>query len=50
MVRVNRPTVGAAFNAPFGESSSRARAPTRSSSDPTVMDFYTVSRTVWLGS
>ena len=50
MVRVNRPTVGAAFNAPFGGVKQSGTATHREQLGPTVMDFYTVSRTVWLGS
>ena len=50
MVRVNRPTVGAAFNAPFGGIKQSGTATHREQLGPTVMDFYTVSRTVWLGS
>jgi aldehyde dehydrogenase (NAD+) len=49
MVRVNRPTVGAAFNAPFGGVKRSGTATHREQLGPTVMDFYTVSRTVWLG-
>jgi aldehyde dehydrogenase (NAD+) len=50
MVRVNRPTVGAAFNAPFGGVKQSGTATHREQLGPTVMDFYTVSRTVWLGT
>jgi acyl-CoA reductase-like NAD-dependent aldehyde dehydrogenase len=50
MVRINRPTVGAAFNAPFGGIKQSGTATHREQLGPTVMDFYTVSRTVWLGS
>ncbi len=50
MVRINRPTVGAAFNAPFGGVKQSGTATHREQLGPTVMDFYTVSRTVWLGS
>jgi aldehyde dehydrogenase (NAD+) len=49
MVRVNRPTVGAAFNAPFGGIKQSGTATHREQLGPTVMDFYTVTRTVWLG-
>jgi aldehyde dehydrogenase (NAD+) len=49
MVRVNRPTVGAAFNAPFGGIKQSGTATHREQLGPTVMDFYAVSRTVWLG-
>jgi aldehyde dehydrogenase (NAD+) len=49
MVRINRPTVGAAFNAPFGGIKQSGTATHREQLGPTVMDFYTVSRTVWLG-
>lgn len=50
MVRVNRATVGAALNAPFGGIKQSGTATHREQLGPTVMDFYTVSRTVWLGS
>ena len=50
MVRINRPTVGAAFNAPFGGVKQSGTATHREQLGPTVMDFYTVSRTVWMGS
>jgi alpha-ketoglutaric semialdehyde dehydrogenase len=50
MVRINRPTVGAAFNAPFGGVKQSGTATHREQLGPTVMDFYTVSRTVWLGT
>lgn len=48
MVRVNRPTVGAAFNAPFGGIKMSGTGMHKEQLGPTVMDFYTVSRTVWL--
>ena len=50
MVRVNRPTVGAAFNAPFGGLKASGTGTHREQLGPTVMEFYTVSRTVWMGS
>jgi acyl-CoA reductase-like NAD-dependent aldehyde dehydrogenase len=50
MVRINRPTVGAAFNAPFGGIKQSGTGTHKEQLGPTVMDFYTVSRTVWLGS
>lgn len=50
MVRVNRATVGAAFNAPFGGIKQSGTATHKEQLGPTVMDFYTVMRTVWLGS
>jgi acyl-CoA reductase-like NAD-dependent aldehyde dehydrogenase len=50
MVRVNRPTVGAAFNAPFGGVKQSGTGTHREQLGPTVMDFYTVQRTVWLGA
>jgi acyl-CoA reductase-like NAD-dependent aldehyde dehydrogenase len=49
MVRVNRSTVGAAFNAPFGGVKQSGTATHREQLGPTVMDFYTISRTVWFG-
>ena len=50
MVRVNRATVGAAFNAPFGGVKQSGTGTHKEQLGPTVMDFYTVMRTVWLGS
>ncbi|MEN9505350.1 MAG: aldehyde dehydrogenase [Actinomycetota bacterium] len=50
MVRINRPTVGAAFNAPFGGIKQSGTATHKEQLGPTVMDFYTVSRTIWMGS
>ena len=42
MVRVNRPTVGAAFNAPFGGIKQSGTGTHKEQLGPTVMDFYTV--------
>jgi alpha-ketoglutaric semialdehyde dehydrogenase len=50
MVRINRPTVGAAFNAPFGGIKQSGTGTHKEQLGPTVMDFYTVTRTVWLGN
>lgn len=50
MVRINRPTVGAAFNAPFGGIKQSGTGMHKEQLGPTVMDFYTVMRTIWLGS
>lgn len=50
MVKVNRPTVGAAMNAPFGGIKLSGTGVHKEQLGPTVMDFYTVSRTVFLGS
>ena len=50
MVRVNRATVGAAFNAPFGGIKQSGTGTHKEQLGPTVMDFYTVTRTVWLGN
>ena len=50
MVRVNRATVGAAFNAPFGGIKQSGTGTHKEQLGPTVMDFYTVIRTVWLGN
>ena len=41
MVRVNRPTVGAAFNAPFGGIKQSGTGTHKEQLGPTVMDFYT---------
>jgi alpha-ketoglutaric semialdehyde dehydrogenase len=50
IVKVNRPTVGAAMNAPFGGIKQSGTGVHKEQLGPTVMDFYTVSRTVFLGS
>lgn len=50
MVRINRATVGAAFNAPFGGIKQSGTGTHKEQLGPTVMDFYTVMRTVWMGS
>jgi aldehyde dehydrogenase (NAD+) len=50
MVRVNRPTVGAAINAPFGGVKLSGTGVHKEQLGPTVMDFYTRSRTIWLGA
>ena len=43
MVRINRPTVGAAFNAPFGGIKQSGTGTHREQLGPTVMDFYTTT-------
>lgn len=50
MVRVNRPTVGAAFNAPFGGIKASGTGMHKEQLGPTVMDFYVRSRTIFLGT
>jgi aldehyde dehydrogenase (NAD+) len=50
MVRINRATVGAAFNAPFGGIKQSGTGTHKEQLGPTVMDFYTIMRTVWMGS
>ncbi|TPW15488.1 MAG: aldehyde dehydrogenase (NAD+), partial [Acidimicrobiaceae bacterium] len=50
MVRINRPTVGAALNAPFGGIKQSGTGTHKEQLGPTVMDFYTISRTIWFGS
>ena len=50
MVRINRATVGAAFNAPFGGIKQSGTATHKEQLGPTVMDFYTVMRTIWMGN
>lgn len=50
MVRINRPTVGAALNAPFGGIKQSGTGTHKEQWGPTVMEFYTQSRTVWMGS
>jgi alpha-ketoglutaric semialdehyde dehydrogenase len=48
MVRVNRPTVGAAFNAPFGGIKRSGTGVFKEQLGPGVMEFFTVARTVFL--
>ena len=50
MVRINRPTVGAAFNAPFGGIKRSGTGVFKEQLGPGVMEFYTVARTVFLAS
>jgi aldehyde dehydrogenase (NAD+) len=50
MVRINRPTVGAAFNAPFGGIKQSGTGVHKEQLGPTVMDFYVVSRTIFMGT
>ena len=49
MVKVNRPTVGAAFNAPFGGWGQSGTSTHKEQLGPTVMDFHTRIRTVFTG-
>ena len=48
MVRVNRPTVGAAFNAPFGGIKASGTGVFKEQLGPGVLEFYTTSRTIFL--
>lgn len=50
MVRINRATVGAAFNAPFGGIKQSGTGTHKEQLGPTVMEFYTVMRTIWMGN
>jgi aldehyde dehydrogenase (NAD+) len=50
MVKVNRPTIGAAVNAPFGGVKLSGTGLHKEQLGPTVMDFYTVTRTLVLGT
>lgn len=50
MVRVNRPTVGAAFNAPFGGIKASGTGTFKEQLGPGVMEFFTTARTVFLAS
>lgn len=50
MVRVNRPTVGAAFNAPFGGIKASGTGTFKEQLGPGVMEFFTTSRTIFLAS
>jgi aldehyde dehydrogenase (NAD+) len=49
MVKVNRPTIGAASNAPFGGLKLSGTGTHKEQLGPSVMDFYTVTRTVVVG-
>jgi acyl-CoA reductase-like NAD-dependent aldehyde dehydrogenase len=49
MVKVNRPTVGAAFNAPFGGFGQSGTSTHKEQLGPTVMDFHTRIRTIFMG-
>jgi aldehyde dehydrogenase (NAD+) len=48
MVRINRPTVGAAFNAPFGGIKASGTGVFKEQLGPGVFEFYTTSRTIFL--
>lgn len=48
MVRVNRPTVGAAFNAPFGGIKASGTGVFKEQLGPGVFEFYTTSRTIFM--
>lgn len=50
MVKVNRPTVGAAVNAPFGGIKQSGTGVHKEQLGPTVMDFFTQQRTVVFGA
>lgn len=50
IVRVNRPTVGTPINAPFGGIKMSGTGTHKEQLGPTVMDFYTQSRTVFIGT
>jgi aldehyde dehydrogenase (NAD+) len=50
MVRVNRPTVGAALNAPFGGIKQSGSGVFKEQLGPGVMEFFTQARTVFLAS
>jgi alpha-ketoglutaric semialdehyde dehydrogenase len=49
MIKVNRPTVGAALNAPFGGLKQSGTSPYKEQLGPGVMDLYTEVRTVFVG-
>lgn len=50
VVRINRPTIGTALNAPFGGIKLSGTGIHKEQLGPTVMDFYTQQRTVFIGS
>ena len=50
MVRVNRPTVGTAANAPFGGIKASGSGTYKEQLGPGVMDFHVRTRTVFLGA
>jgi aldehyde dehydrogenase (NAD+) len=50
IVRVNRPTVGTPVNAPFGGIKMSGSGTHKEQLGPTVMDFYTQARTLFIGT
>ncbi len=50
VVRINRPTIGTALSAPFGGIKQSGTGIHKEQLGPTVMDFYTQQRTVFMGS
>ena len=50
VVRVNRPTIGTSLSAPFGGIKMSGTGTHKEQLGPTVMDFYTQQRTVFMGS
>lgn len=49
IVRVNRPTIGTPINAPFGGVKMSGTGTHKEQLGPTVMDFYTQARTLFIG-
>jgi aldehyde dehydrogenase (NAD+) len=50
VVRINRPTIGTSLSAPFGGIKMSGTGTHKEQLGPTVMDFYTQQRTVFMGS
>ncbi|MGQ0848576.1 MAG: aldehyde dehydrogenase family protein [Actinomycetota bacterium] len=50
VVRINRPTIGTALTAPFGGIKMSGTGMHKEQLGPTVMDFYTQQRTVFIGT
>ncbi|MGH8927069.1 MAG: aldehyde dehydrogenase family protein [Acidimicrobiia bacterium] len=50
VVRINRPTIGTALTAPFGGIKLSGTGVHKEQLGPTVMDFYTQQRTVFIGA
>ena len=50
IVRVNRPTIGTPINAPFGGIKMSGTGTHKEQLGPTMMDFYTQTRTLFIGT
>ena len=50
LVKVNLPTTGLAMNAPFGGTKNSSTQTFKEQAGDTMMHFYTVDKTVYLGA